>query len=384
MSVYSRIYKIRNLIKNSKHPIMFFDSDTDGGTSYLQLKHVFPQIVGFPMNKDLEKHKLLVEKVSEKTDLIIVFDVPFFFDEILELLKGKKIVWVDHHIGNSSEQIKKYKITHFNPLDFDLNDNRPSSYWAYKVANSKDNLFYVTLGSVSDFFLLDVIKKFHDRDKRNFNALFKIDDQKKKELFEFLKKYNFNDKKRKEKREYWIRYLTYECLLIDFKNLFDLMYKLKDEKNVLAAIKIVSKLNAFDLRVNINNGEGLLFEEYKEMMKKYKILLEKAIFENKDNDKFIYFEYGGKASFTKTISEELCFKFEKHRVVMIVFKKDNSDFYSMSFRGNNFDVNELVRDSLKGLEGNGGGHMFSAGAVVKKKNFDEFKMRVLKKINKIK
>ena len=78
MSIYSKIYKIRNLIKNSKYPIMFFDCDTDGGTSYLQLKKVFPQIVGFPMNKDLEKHKRLVEKVSEKTDLIIVFDVPFF------------------------------------------------------------------------------------------------------------------------------------------------------------------------------------------------------------------------------------------------------------------------------------------------------------------
>ena len=361
---------------------MFFDCDTDGGTSYLQLKKVFPQIVGFPMNKDLEKHKRLVEKVSEKTDLIIVFDVPFFFDEILESLKGKKIVWIDHHPGNSLEQIKKYKITHLNPLDFDLEDNRPSSYWAYRIANSKENLFYVTLGSVSDFFLLDVIKKFHDLDRKSFDALFKISVDKKKELFKFIKIHKFNDNKSKEKREYWIRYLTYECRLIDFKNLFDLMYKLKEEENVLAAFKLIFKMTPFDLRMNINNGKGFLFEEYSLMMKKYKVLLEKAVLENKDNEKLIFFEYEGRASFTKTISEELCYKFPKHKVVMIVFKKDKSDFYSMSFRGNNFDVNELVRNSLKGLSGNGGGHKFSAGAVVKIIDFNEFKKRVFEKIRK--
>ncbi len=380
MSVYSKIYRIRNLIKNSKHPIMFFDCDTDGGTSYLQLKKVFPQIVGYPMNKDLEKHKRLVEKVSEKTDLIIVFDVPFFFDEILEVLKEKKIVWVDHHLGNSSEQVKKYKIVHLNPLDFDLNDNRPSSYWAFRVANSKENLFLASLGSVSDFFLLDIIIKFYNHDKKSFNSLFNIEDKKREELFKFIKTHKFNDKRSKEKREYWIRYLTYECKLIDFKNLFDLMYKLKEEEDIFRALKMISKMDAFELRANINNGKGLLFEEYFEMMKKYKVVLEKAILENKDNEKMIYFEYGGRGSFTKTISEELCYKFPKHRVVMIVFKKDKSDYYSMSFRGNNFDVNALVIISLIGLEGNGGGHKFSAGAIVKIKDFDEFKKRVFEKI----
>lgn len=380
MSVYSNIYKIRKLIKNSKNPLMFFDCDTDGGTSYLQLKKAFPQIVGFPMNKDYEKHKLLLDKITDKTDLIIIFDIPFLVDEFLVGIGNIKIIWVDHHLENSQDQIKKYKIVHFNPLDLDLNDNRPSSYWAFRVANLKENLFYVTLGSVSDFFLLDVIKKFYDFDKKSFNSLFNITDDKRKELFLFLKKNSFNDKKSKEEREYWIRYLTYESNLIDFKNLFDLMYKLKEEEDVFKALKIISKMDAFELRSNINNGRGLLFQEYSNMIKKYKVLLEKAILENKNNEKLIYFEYSGRASFTRQLSEELCYRFLKHRVVMIVFRKENSDSISLSFRGNNVDVNELVRNSLKGLQGQGGGHKFSAGALIKAKDFDEFKKRVFHEI----
>ena len=382
MSVYSKIYQIRNLIKKSVHPIMFFDCDTDGGTSYLQLKKVFPKINGFSMFKDFEKQKVLLNKIENKHDTVIIFDIPYLTEEFLEGIKNKKIIWVDHHLENSKEQIKKYKIIHFNPLNFDLNDNRPSSYWAYKIANSKENLFYVTLGSVSDFFLLDVIIKFYKQNEKNFNALFKISKEDKKELFEFIKNNKFNDEKTKEKREYWIRYLTYESKLIEFKNLFDFMYKLEKEEDILNAFKLISKMNAFELKININNGEGFLFKEYNEMMKKYKILFEKAIKENEYNKEFIYFEYSGKASFTKTISEELCHKFTKHKVVLVVFKKDKSDQISFSFRGNNFDVNKLVRKSLEGLNGIGGGHKFAAGGMVKEKDFEEFKKIIFENIKK--
>jgi len=377
MCLEKRVLEIRNLIKNSKKPVMFFDTDADGCTSYFQLKKAFPKIRGFYMRK--ENQVDLLNNLEANTDLIIIFDIPFLTEDFFEASKNIPIIWADHHLTNSYELIKKYDVMHLNPLNYDENDNRPSSYLAYLVSNLKKNLPLACLGSVSDFFVLDILIDLYESDEKSFNLLFKIDDERRLELFDFLKKYKFNDESQREKREFWIKYLTYECNFIDFKNLFDLMFKLgsKDGDEVISnSIKLLQTMSLLDMRANISAGKGLLFEDFVLMKKKYKKILKKTLEKQKDEE-FVLFEYKGKSSFTRQIAEELSYRFYKFKVIGVIFKTLGKDYYTGSFRGNNFDVNTLVSNSVKGLDGNGGGHKFAAGCRVHKKDYPIFKERIL-------
>ncbi len=374
-----KVLKIRNLIKKSTNPIIFFDIDADGCTSYFQLKKKFPKIEGYFMKK--ENQLECAELIKKKHDLIIIFDIPFLCEEFFINIKNKKIIWVDHHLTNSKELIKKYNIIHLNPLEFDKNDERPSCFFAYKIANSKENLPLACLGSVSDFFILDILIDLYKFDKKSFNILFKITDKKREELFKFIKKYKFNNEKVRKERENWIRYLTYECEFIDFKNLFDLMFKLEDknkENLILKAIKMLEKMSLFEIKSNLNSEKGFLFEDYAKMKKKYKIIFKKAL--KCIDKKLIIFEYSGKISFTRQIAEELTYRFKKYKVIFVLFKKTEKEFHSGSFRGNQFNVNDLILNSLKNLNGNGGGHKYAAGLRIHKEDYEKFKEKIEKNV----
>ena len=280
----NQIKKIREVIENSKNPVMFFDCDTDGATSYLQLKNVFSKIKGFPMLKDFKKQKELVaNNLNQEVDLLIIFDIPYLLDDFLKLVRitnpNCKIAWVDHHPTNSKELIDKYNILHLNPLNYDKNDNRAASYLSYLISGKiEKNLEFAVLGSVADFYLLDIIKELEYSNKRTFKILFpNLDNSKKEELFDFIDKYKFNDKRVMKQREYWIRYLTYGAGLIKLKNFFDFLFKFKEDGDTLRAFKYIEKLSLFNLNIEINANKEFLFENYSNLMKKYSPILDKAI-----------------------------------------------------------------------------------------------------------
>lgn len=370
----NKLSQIRDKIKSAKKPLMLFDADADGSTSYLQLKNVFSNICGFPFNKDLDKQQKLLEFIDFNYDLVIIFDIPYLHDEFLDLLSKVDIIWVDHHPTNDIEQIKKYNIMHFNPLDYNKEDNRPACFWSYKIADSLDNLWLVSLGSVSDFFLLDVIVDFYNFDKSRFNILFKITEQRREMLFKFILDYNFNNENTRQIREDWIQELTYSCGVSEMKNFFDFICRLDNTQDILKAFRLIEKLDLIGLKTEISAGKGFIFEDYCEMITKYKKILKKAL--DKGEKKFYFYEYSGKISFAKTLSEEIKFRFKNTSVVGICFKKIGGNIHTGSFRSHNFLVNDLLERATKGLDGRGGGHNFAAGCVISNKDYEIFKRKI--------
>ncbi|MCA9459223.1 MAG: hypothetical protein KC550_01600 [Nanoarchaeota archaeon] len=379
MSLDLKVIEVRKLLKKSKNVVMFFDGDADGFTSYFQLKRAFPQIKeGFIMPKDFEIQNSLVEKVNVDVDLIVIFDVPTISSGFLEGVKSKKVIWADHHPFNSKELISKFDIVHLNPLNYDETDNRPSCFLAYLVSNMKDNLALVSLGSVSDFYILDLLVDFYEYDPKLFNVIFEISDEKRKELFEFLKSYDYRDSSKDDLRRYWVCFLTYEAKLIIFKNLFDLIFKmLEEDENISEAIKFIEEKSLFDLKSEINSGKGFLFEKYAYLRKKYLSFLNKAL--KKKYGSLVFYDYENDFSYTRQLAEELAFRVDSFKVVCVCFKKPEKEYISGSFRGRGVAVNVLIDELLEGLDGNGGGHEFSAGFRVHRKNYAEFKKRLLKK-----
>lgn len=380
MDVKSSVEHIRCLLDNSKKPILFFDSDCDGGMSYFQLKQVWKNLEGYPINKSKSNQISCAEKIEADHDLVLFFDTPLIFEEVFEYAEGKKIVWVDHHPGNDLKLAKKYDVFHFNPVELDIRDSRPSCFWAYEIANSYDNLFRVAVGSVSDFYLLDVLKDFYEKKSEEFRVVFGLSDEKREELFSFLEKYDFKDESVRDKRADWILYLTYETRVGVFKQLFDFIYKM--QVGVDRSLRMLSKMTPLEIVGEVGAGKGFLFEDFASFSSKQKKHIKKAIEKNKTQE-FVYYEHKGKTSYNRQISEELSFRLKGSKCLECVFFKKGSDSVGISFRGRlGFVVNDIIELALEGLKGKGGGHPFAGGVHMSLEDFEIFQKRVNELVEK--
>jgi single-stranded DNA-specific DHH superfamily exonuclease len=268
---------------------------------------------------------------------------------------------------------------HFNPLNYDKTDGRAASFWAYKISENPKNLPLAVLGSVADYYLIDIVYELYEKNKDIFNTLFEINNEKREELFEFMNKYKFNNIEMKDEIINWIQYLVYSAKLIIFKNFFDFTFKLEDDK-IIKIISKIEKMNLKEIKESIIAGKGDGFEDYNYLMNDYKKLYNKAI-SKKAKGNFLFFEYEGENGFSKTLSEQLCYENKNIPVIAVCFNKKGKELYHCSFRGNDFVVNTLVEEALKGLNGQGGGHPYAAGMRVAKKDFDIFKKKIIKLIS---
>lgn len=377
MALGHALAQARKIIKKAKKPLMLYDTDTDGTTSYLQLKKAFPKITGYPFKyREGDRLDQFLADLEFTPDLVIIFDIPRLTEEFFEFLKESRIIWADHHLTNDKRLIEKYGVYHINPLNYNKKDNSPSAYLAYRVANKKSNLFYAAMGSVSDFYLLETIIDLYKYSKKEFRILFPhLDEYKRKELFTFIRKYDPFDGRVKKKRDYWIQYLRYEGGVEKFKNFFDTVFKMK-YSDVIENLEKVRSLSPKKFSEAIDAAAEEPFIHYVEMLSRYKKVYKRAS-TVPDETKF-FFSYEGDYGFTKTLSEEIAYRYKNVKMVAVAYRKPGKDYWQFSFRGRNYDVNEAVQKLFKGVDGSGGGHKFAAGARVHVNDFDTVKTRIEK------
>ncbi len=378
MTLQNAIDTARDLIANSKNPIMFFDTDTDGATSFIQLKRKYSQLKeGYPISKEEDQQKDAMTKIYDEHDLIIFFDTPYVIEEFFQEINGRQVVWADHHIPINKHILENSdnKIHSVNPMDYDENDERCSSFLAYQITQLPENLVWVAMGSVADFYLLDVLIDFYNHDQSTFNTLIKITDQKREELFEFIKTYKFNDESQRETRTYWIQYLTYECGLIQYKTFFDILFKFKKYEKCQKVLKDIAKMTLLDFKVELLNGKIGIYEKYQEIMSEYKSV--KSKIESAKDEELIFIDHEDKKiSFNRQLSEEAAFRKKNYKAIVCTYTKPIMSIYSCSLRGKNFDINKMLNECIDGLEGKGGGHKLASGCIISKADFPIFKKRI--------
>ena len=329
--------KIRKFLKGSVNPLYFFDDDPDGLTSFLLLKKKYGEGEGVCVKASPLSEKIYLRKINEHNpDLVVILDRPLLSQEIIDKI-NVPIVWIDHH-----PPVDRKGVNYYNPLLNDKNDNRPTSYWAYRVV--KENEWIAVMGIIGDWFVPE--KKILDKFK--FKDLIKGAKTAPEYLFDtpygkLIKILSFAMKGTTSS--------TKEC--------------------INALLKIKSPLEILD--ASTKDGK-IVYEKYVKVNKEYDELLEEA-HSQKESDKVFVFTYSGKYnSHTGGLSNELLHRL-KNEVIIIGREKDGQ--MRMSIRSKGKNISKILKGALEQVEGYGGGHAKACGAAVSIDDFSKF-IRIIK------
>ena len=382
MDLENLIVRFRNKIENSKNPIMFFDSDCDGISSYLQLKKKWGKIKGYNFQRDESKQLELLSKIKGDCDLVIFFDIPEISEKFLQEIRTIKVLWQDHHLKDVSKILQKNEnIIYLNPTHFDEKINTPSSQTAYEITDLKENIELCFFGSLSDFFLLENLIEFEKYNKVLFDKIFNINILKKKEIFRFIKNNDPYDEKLYEKRKKYIEFLIYKTNFFKIRNFFDFLFKM-NRYDIKKSIEKISKLNFETICEGVlSNSDTFPFNKFFELEKEFLEIYGKITLKIKKKyfltylkkNKLLYVSYFSKKSFTKILIETIVSNYKNFEVYMVSKITEEKGYAKISFRSfGNVDVNRLLLTSLNGIKGTGGGHKFSCACNIHLVDYDKF------------
>jgi single-stranded DNA-specific DHH superfamily exonuclease len=345
MLTKSELKELRDELMSSRNPLIFFDDDTDGASSYILfykfLKGYTENIKGIIVKSSPElKDEVFLKKSHEfDPDKVFVLDKPLMAQEFIDEVH-KPMIWLDHHPLQQRHGVK-----YFNPLKHKcksfVHDTRPTTYWAYKTVEKdrSQDLWIAMVGCVGDYF----IPEFHK---------------------EFTKKYpDMLPKDLKIKDAGTILFETRLGLLCKIIN-FNLKYPTKD---AMTAVKILTRIDDPREILDQTTPAG------KYIYKKYAFFNE--IYErakssvNITDDKLVLFEYEDKYSLTGDLANELMYH-NPDKIILIARLKGGE--YKCSFRSINILVRPILEKALVDIDGYGGGHEHACGGAIKTHDWEKF------------
>jgi single-stranded DNA-specific DHH superfamily exonuclease len=330
----NQLNEIRHLFDSSARPVILFDDDADGLTSFLMIYKHIREGKGIPVKNAPELGPELAQKVNDFfPDLVIIVDVPIVNQEFIDKVKAK-IVWIDHH-----PLVERKGIAYYNPRAQDHDDNSPTSYWVYKIL--KENLWIAMTGMVGDWFMpeQEIIDEFIAAYPNLLSP-----DIKKPEVA-------LHNSKLGE----LIRIIS-----------FNLKGKASD---VIKSIKVLTRIKDPNEILEQKTPAGnFIYKKYDRLREKYDALMKSVNI--KPDDKLVLFSYSSPDySFSAEISNELIYK-HPEKIILVVWEYNGE--YKCSLRSTKVNLPSLIEKALEGVNGYGGGHDHAAGACIKIADFKQF------------
>lgn len=344
--------EIRKILDESENPVFFYDDDADGLCSYLLLRKYIGKGKGLVV-KTSHKVEPIFMNFAEKhsPDKIFVLDKPEVSQEFVDRSKVP-VIWIDHHPIIEIKGLKYY-----NPLKKDPKIYLPTSYICYKVIKEQHQ-WIAMVGCIGDFFIPDFFNEFY---KKHKDLLVKTNDP-----GEIAQKTEFGK----------------------IVRMFEFMLKGENIHEINKAADLLLKIKTpYELLNQETEAAKLIYEKYEKINKHYEKLYNKAV-NSATEENFLVFKYPHqKLSFTAYLSNALSYKFpDKVIIVAREITSENPNFeteFRMSLRYRKHNLPKILKKSLEGLDGYGGGHESACGASVKKKDFDEFIRNMKKAIQEI-
>ncbi len=328
-------------IKASENPIIIFDDDADGVSSFLLLSKIFDHL-----NKDykfriVKSKPLLNSKYTHYLyghDMAFVLDKPGFKKDFIDNV-DIPIVWIDHHEPFEVPNNMFY----FNPRCYDDSDNRATTYWIHRTMKIYDDIndtnlydeykWIASIGIIGDWFIPD----FLDELKERYSGYYEGNDQ--------------------------------LSLLFDSKIgkvIQKVSFMLKGRTSVIK--RRLDKLLEFESLKELDESES--FSEINEKIDEFEELLKlaKKRFDNQKG-KVKYFIYERKESYTSYLSNNLMYFYPDS--VIFVCRNTKGDL-KCSVRSNEYSLPERLDDAMQNIDGTSGGHEHACGMFISKDDFPVF------------
>jgi single-stranded DNA-specific DHH superfamily exonuclease len=340
--------EIKKLLNESENPLFFYDDDPDGLCSYLLLRKYIGRGKGLVVKTSHFVNSSLLKFVEKYyPDKIFVLDTAEVSQDFVDKAKVP-VIWIDHHPLVDIKGIKYY-----NPQKKYPKLYVPTSYLCYKIIGEKYK-WIAMIGCIGDYFIPDFFDEFY---KKHKDLLIKTKDPGKiaqeTEFGKLVRILNFILKGKN---------------ILDINKIADLLLKIK---------------NPYELLNQETKEAKFIYEKYEKINKKYEEIYNKAI-KSATKEKLLVFKYPDQdISFTSYLSNALTYRFpDKFIIIAREVSSGDSQFeteFRMSLRYKKHNLPKILKKSLEGLNGYGGGHEFACGASIKKKDFNRF-IENLKKI----
>ena len=328
----TQITEIRGFLEKAENPLFFYDDDPDGLTSYLLLKKKYKKGHGTCV-KSSPKSEIVYSASYRKhaPDLVVILDKPKMSQEILDDF-NVPVVWIDHH-----QLVERDGVNYYNPMAGDSPDNRPTSYWAYRVV--EENEWIALVGIIGDWNVPEknIVERFKYPEllaggKTPPELMFDTEFGKLIKVFSFIMKgsnESMND-----------------CI--------EALESIEDPLDILER----------------RNAKGtLILDKYEKMNKEYEVLLKDALSQEEEDGVYVYTYVEDKNSFTGNLSNELLHKLDSE--VIIIGREKDGDV-RLSLRSKGKPILPVLKKALEEVEGYGGGHAMACGSSVKMQDFTKF------------
>ncbi len=329
------LQRIKRYLDESKKPIFFFDDDPDGLSSFLLFYRYVKRGKGVIVKSSpMLKEEYAIKANEYYADTVFVLDKPLTTQEFVDGCVSNNIVILDHH-----PVIKLKGVHYFNPRISNSSDNRPTSYWAYRVVNQ--DLWIAMTGIIGDWYIPpDLIDKF-------------------RKLYPELV-----PKKYKDPGD-----MLFESPLGRLSRIFSFVLKGRSQE-VMKAIKILTRITSPSEIMNQETARGrFIYKKFEKVESEYEKLLSSAMKHVQDKH-FIVFTYPGrKTSFTGELSNELLHRFPDK---INIIGREKSGFVRCSIRSKDISIPPILKKALVGIRGYGGGHDHACGASIKVDDFNKF------------
>ncbi|MBN1792397.1 hypothetical protein JW826_01810 [Candidatus Woesearchaeota archaeon] len=329
------IGKLREAFTTCTRPVILFDNDPDGISSFLMIYNQVKDGKGIPIKSAPEISVEFARSVKDYSpDLVIILDMPMVSQEFLDEI-NTRIIWLDHH-----QVMKRKKVEYYNPRIHDPDDNMPTSYWVYKALGGP--LWIAMCGIVGDWFLPE-----------------------KEVLLEFKEKYPDLMPSDVDKPEVALH--DTEIGRLSRILSFNLKGKTVD---TIKSVKVLTRIKTpYEILKQETPGGRFIYKKYQGLAEEFETLIKRV--KIRPEDQMVLFIYqGSSVSFTKELSNELLYR-NPDKLILIAWEYNGE--YKCSLRTTKHDLPKMIEKALEGgVRGYGGGHAHASGACINKDDFATF------------
>jgi single-stranded DNA-specific DHH superfamily exonuclease len=349
---YENAVKFLEKISEKDEIVIVFNNDGDGICScvliqkYLESKGCkTPFIISQPMPPEDN----LIRKIQTTVPTKIIF-LDMAIDQEQDFMKKLgnicDLLIIDHH--QVTKNMNGKEIVHMNPRIDNSGIYQSTTYLTYKLISElgdfSDSLWLASVGMISDYNLddsEDVVKLIREKYKIKNPKLYDSHFGRLADMIAAAK----------------------ATKLLSMEQLVELFMGIKDPHN-LDNIKNADKL--LDSYRNVEN-------EFLRIRSEFEMKIEK-------NGNIIFYNLKSKYNLRSPVSTMLS---EKHRDKLVVIYEKVGSWMNVSARNQTkkYNVGKLMKTSIEGLKGSGGGHEAAAGAKIPEKNWDAFRERLAEFVN---